>query len=262
MGLAALLAAPLVFAVQGEARADECSCEAHFELRLPTGGRPSADPSWKPDIPVDHFRAGAGQGAGTINGCRRQAQHKAHKCMTKICDNRWTWQNEPSECSTSQMIHGSVPYNIKWWIERTACQSPSPIANQHNATVELFRRTHGGTGCGDDLKTVKSVFVHSYVVDCLAVRSREKLGMVAESEITGIDRPGSDLFEGATAGDGSVGACKAACNLSSNCKAWTWVPPGIQGPQSKCWLKSSVPWHKVHGASSGMVSGTRQHNSQ
>jgi hypothetical protein len=262
INFAALLTAPLALAMPGEARADECRCEAHFELRTPSNGRPDFDPSFKPDFPVDHFSAGLGQGAGTMNGCRREAQHRAHRCMNRIWDNRLTPDNEPGECSTSLGIHGSVPYNIKWWIERSACQSPSPIANRHAATVAVFRRTHGGTGCGDDLRTVKSVFVHDYVVDCLAIRSREKLGIVDESEIEGIDRPGSDLAEGATAGDGSVGACKAACNLTSHCKAWTWVPSGLQGPRSKCWLKGSVPWHKVHATSAKMVSGTRRHNSQ
>src|SRR5690606_6002805 len=184
------------------------------------------------------------------------AQHRAHSCMARIWDKRWTPSDEPAECSTSRGIHGSVPYDIKRWIERAACQSPSPIANRHAATVSLFRRTHGGPGCGDGLKTVKSVFVSDYVVDCLAVRSRDKLGMVAVSRIKGIDRPGADLAPGATAGDGSVDACEAACNLSGSCKAWTWVPPGIQGARSACWLKGSVPWHKVHGDSANMVSGT------
>jgi hypothetical protein len=261
---AALLAAPLVFPMPGDAGAAECRCEAHFELREPSKGegRPVFDTSFKPDIPVDHFSAGLGQGAGTMNGCRRQAQHRAHSCMSKVYDNRLTPDNEPGECSTSRGIHGSVPYDIKWGIERSACQGSSPIAHLHNAIVSLYRRTHGGTGCGDDLKTVKSVFVDDYEVDCLAIRHREKLGTVAESQIEGIDRPGSNLAEGATAGDGSVGACKAACNLASYCKAWTWVPPGIQGSQSKCWLKSSVPWHKVYATSKNMVSGTKQHNSQ
>lgn len=264
INFAAVLVAPLAFAMSGDATADDCRCEAHFELRAPAPGgrRPDFDPSFKPDIPVDHFTAGLGKGARTMNGCRREAQHRAHRCMSRIWDNRLTPDNEPGECSTSLGIHGSVPYDIKWWIERSACQAPSPIAGRHNATVSVFRRTHGGTGCGDNSRTVKSAFVHDYVVDCLAIRHREKLGMVAESQIEGIDRPGFDLAQGATTGDGSVGACKAACNLSSQCKAWTWVPPGIQGPLSKCWLKDSVPWHKVHATSTHMVSGTRQHDSQ
>jgi hypothetical protein len=266
---AAIVALPLAFVTPREASADTCRCLAHFELRLSAGGRPSPTPSWKPDIPVDHFTSGKDKGVGTMNGCRREAQHRAHSCMSRIWENRTNWQQEPSACSTSLGISGSVPYNIKWWIERTACQSPSPIANRHNAVVDLFRRTHGGTGCGDDLRTVKSVRVHNYEVDCLAVRSREKLGMVDESQFEGIDRPGSDfccsdpdkppITNGIRVGNGSVEACKTACNLRDGCRAWTWVPAGIQGPESKCWLKHSVPWHVD---ASGMVSGTRRHDSK
>jgi hypothetical protein len=35
--------------------------------------------------------------------------------------------------------------------------------------------------------------------------------------------------------------CQAACKNESQCKAWTWVKPGVQGPQAKCWLKNAVP---------------------
>jgi hypothetical protein len=100
-------------ALPAESKAAECSCEAHFELRAPSNGRPAFDPSFKPDIPVDHFRVGLGQGAGTMNGCRREAQHRAHSCMTKVWANRMNPDDEPVECSASRGIHGSVPYDIK-----------------------------------------------------------------------------------------------------------------------------------------------------
>jgi hypothetical protein len=48
----------------------------------------------------------------------------------------------------------------------------------------------------------------------------------------------------------------------SGCKAWTWVSTGIQGRDPACWLNSAVLWRKVHATSTGMISGTRQHNSQ
>ena len=35
--------------------------------------------------------------------------------------------------------------------------------------------------------------------------------------------------------------CRQACNEEAQCQAWTFVKPGIQGPQAKCWLKSVVP---------------------
>ena len=171
--------------------------------------------------------------------------------MDKIWKNRAHPDQEPFECDTTHGIRGSVPYDIKREVERAACQTGSPIVNAHNAVVKVIRRTHGDAGCGPGLDKAKTVVISSYTVDCPSVRDREKLGVVAESQVDGIDRPGSDLAPGATAGDGSPAACKAACNLASACKAWTWVPPG-QGAASKCWLKSAVPWHVT---SPGMVSG-------
>lgn len=35
--------------------------------------------------------------------------------------------------------------------------------------------------------------------------------------------------------------CATACAGDAQCKAWTWVKAGIQGPSAKCWLKSTVP---------------------
>jgi hypothetical protein len=35
--------------------------------------------------------------------------------------------------------------------------------------------------------------------------------------------------------------CQAACAGEAQCKAWTWVKPGVQGPSAKCWLKNAVP---------------------
>ncbi len=36
--------------------------------------------------------------------------------------------------------------------------------------------------------------------------------------------------------------CERACKEDpQNCKAWTYVKPGIQGPKARCWLKSGVP---------------------
>jgi hypothetical protein len=35
--------------------------------------------------------------------------------------------------------------------------------------------------------------------------------------------------------------CQDACRSDTKCAAWTYVQPGVQGPQSRCWLKSRVP---------------------
>lgn len=52
------------------------------------------------------------------------------------------------------------------------------------------------------------------------------------------DRPGSDYKNILLDAD----FCENECKKDSNCKAWTYVKPGtIQGPDARCWLKSSVP---------------------
>jgi LCCL domain-containing protein/PAN domain-containing protein len=56
----------------------------------------------------------------------------------------------------------------------------------------------------------------------------------------GIDRPGSD-FKNFDLSEVRPELCQAECAMDFNCKAYTDVKPGIQGPNARCWLKSSVP---------------------
>jgi hypothetical protein len=56
----------------------------------------------------------------------------------------------------------------------------------------------------------------------------------------GIDRPGLDYksFDLSTA---NPGQCAAACAKEAQCQAFTYVNPGVQGPNPRCWLKNGVP---------------------
>lgn len=68
------------------------------------------------------------------------------------------------------------------------------------------------------------------------------LGSVRAEGITteeATDRPGSDykhLIGVATPED-----CRQACLSEVPCVAYTWVRPGVQGPQAACWLKDDLP---------------------
>ncbi len=55
-----------------------------------------------------------------------------------------------------------------------------------------------------------------------------------------IDRPGNDYrnFDLTTASNES---CRAACTGDAKCKAYTYVKPGVQGPNARCWLKDNIP---------------------
>ena len=35
--------------------------------------------------------------------------------------------------------------------------------------------------------------------------------------------------------------CRDACRADGKCAAWTYLNPGVQGPQARCWLKNGVP---------------------
>jgi PAN domain len=47
--------------------------------------------------------------------------------------------------------------------------------------------------------------------------------------------------------------CAYYCAEDYRCKAYTYVPPGVQGPSAMCWLKSTVPGTSY---APGLVSGT------
>lgn len=81
-----------------------------------------------------------------------------------------------------------------------------------------------------------------------------KLGQIGPSELQGetsragtgaalepdTDRPGGDFMDFVMPQPEPM-LCRAACLAAPSCQAWTFVKPGLSGPQAHCWLKSSVP---------------------
>ena len=57
---------------------------------------------------------------------------------------------------------------------------------------------------------------------------------------TNTDRPGMDYnsFDLASA---NPSLCELACNADPNCRAFTYVKPGFQGANARCWLKNNIP---------------------
>ena len=49
--------------------------------------------------------------------------------------------------------------------------------------------------------------------------------------------------------------CERACAGEAQCKAWTYVRPGIQGANAKCWLKHAVPAATASGCCISGVAG-------
>ena len=68
----------------------------------------------------------------------------------------------------------------------------------------------------------------------------------------GVNRPGSDYRSFFIAND--PGICKSECERDGRCRSWTFVKPGIQGAQAKCWLKNRIPRARNEGCCvSGVV---------
>jgi hypothetical protein len=42
-------------------------------------------------------------------------------------------------------------------------------------------------------------------------------------------------------GSDHADTCEDACKTDTKCAAWTYVKPGIQAPQARCYLKSVIP---------------------
>ena len=55
-----------------------------------------------------------------------------------------------------------------------------------------------------------------------------------------IDRPGQD-YKNFNLAEARPELCQAECSADSNCRAFTYVKPGVQAPSARCWLKSGVP---------------------
>jgi hypothetical protein len=67
------------------------------------------------------------------------------------------------------------------------------------------------------------------------------------------NRSGSDYRSFETQADPAI--CRNECAKDATCRAFTYVKPGVQGPNAKCWLKNSVPGAS---ANSCCVSGIKR----
>lgn len=60
------------------------------------------------------------------------------------------------------------------------------------------------------------------------------------TEAKNTNRPGYDMAK-IVMKSGQKAECVAQCKDNPFCRAYTWVEPGVQGPDPVCWLKSAVP---------------------
>ena len=92
---------------------------------------------------------------------------------------------------------------------------------------------------------LKQLLVGAFVLIALSVRAGD-----------GYDMPGSDYVNFSAA---TPFICRDTCGGDTRCTAWTWVKPGVQGPNAQCWLKNNTPAMVKNSCCS---SGTRQQISE
>jgi hypothetical protein len=74
--------------------------------------------------------------------------------------------------------------------------------------------------------------------------------------LNGINLPGADYSSFWVESEDPT-QCQNACRSDAKCAAWTYVQPGLQGKQARCWLKSRVPQQfQNQCCTSGVAGGT------
>lgn len=56
-----------------------------------------------------------------------------------------------------------------------------------------------------------------------------------------VNRHGSDIRDFEMKANEGYEACQKACEEEAQCKAFTFVKPGVQSTAARCWLKNTVP---------------------
>jgi hypothetical protein len=88
----------------------------------------------------------------------------------------------------------------------------------------------------------RSDFENGYIVWNAQTRNCEahKSGDADLSVEFNVNRPGGDYRSFDLAQPGHE-PCRDACAREQMCRAYSYVRPGLQGPNARCWLKSSIP---------------------
>lgn len=86
------------------------------------------------------------------------------------------------------------------------------------------------------LRSIFLLLVFVIVVICFY----HSTDLLASTYEPNIDRPGSN-YKNFNLPAPDYHLCEQACEKDPQCKAFTYVKPGIQGKAARCWLKNSVP---------------------
>ena len=111
--------------------------------------------------------------------------------------------------------------NARCWLKHGV---PDPVANEC---------------CVSGIKTISQVHIEKEMV----VLDKKKMIPKVQGPITtemDTDRPGMNLKDFDLTSD-DYKLCQQECQNEPECKAYTYVKPGIQRANARCWLKNGVP---------------------
>lgn len=169
------------------------------------------------------------------NTARAKARAKLQKCAGMARDLRWE-HRKPDHCERRADVYDYDINSLKIMIEKVACK-----AGQDKGTFEVRVKGIGDKNCSFD---------HQYMsYDMVPQMCKVMAGWEWNRDRSGADYKNFELI------GANPGLCEKQCQGERKCKAWTYVKPGIQGRQAKCWLKTQVP--QAH-ENPGMVSGVKK----
>ena len=151
---------------------------------------------------------------------------------------------------------GEGEYRLLSWLS----QENIPTGNTTSSTrggsdiLEFKVVREGPNKLSDDLVLEKSDNINNIAIPRESVIPKDKASDPADkSQDIKIFMPKSTLRTTAMHGTNLFGMdyrhiktgiwedCPKACSSDDKCKSWTWVKPGIKGPEGFCFLKNGVP---------------------
>ena len=129
--------------------------------------------------------------------------------------------------------------------------------NSRMLDVKTGEATLGKNVTGNDLNLLTNL--SRSLIDSLFGRGRKEaepkppeVRGIKDGMEYGVDRMGLD-YRGFELSDADPKICQSSCSADPQCKAWTYVKPGIQGNLARCWLKDKIPQPRANDC---CISGT------
>jgi hypothetical protein len=147
----------------------------------------------------------------------------------------------PASISFAQMLETGIDRPGGDYSSSSGTPSPGQCQNlcQNDGACRAWTWVKPGVQGSKSVCYLKNVIPQQEPNSCCT--SGVKLaGPIPPNAAAGMDRFGSD-YSSISLSSPKPKACADACAGDAACKAWTYVNPGIKGPQAVCFLKNAVP---------------------